>query len=257
MAKKFLLIVEGESEEPAFFEQLFKKCNSGEEFAIFTYKTNIHVLAHILATEYPSFDTDEIDIRQILAFREKDEKGKLILTDTYTDVYLIFDFDPQHNAPYFGMVKRMLNYFDNPTDQGKLYINYPMLQSYKHFANLPDHTFAKRFFDYSDSSVSSYKELVDRVSRYKDVRHYNYNTFYSLAVHHLRKLNYILTGSFSVLTKDEYLNIHFVGVYDYEVDLFKRQRMVSVLNTCIFVLCDFAPTRFFRFIKTRAAELYI
>lgn len=256
MAKKFLLIVEGESEEPAFFDQLFKKCNKEEEFAVFTYGTNIHVMAHILNTEYPDFDTDEIDLKQILAFREKDKEKKQILTDTYTDVYLIFDFDPQHNKPYFGMVKRMLKYFDNPTDQGKLYINYPMIQSYKHFARLPDNSFAERFFEYTKSG-SSYKELVDKESSYKDVRKYDCNVFYSLTVHHLRKLNYMLTERFVDLTKDEYLNIDFIRVYDCEVDLFQTQRLVAVLNTCIFVLCDFAPTKFFHFISKRARELCI
>ena len=33
-------------------------------------------------------------------------------------------------------IKQMINFFDNETEHGKLYINYPMIESYKHFKNL-------------------------------------------------------------------------------------------------------------------------
>ena len=257
MAKKILLIVEGETDEPAFFKQLFNTCYRHGQYEVFSYNTNVHVLAQYLSNEYPDFDTAEIEIKSVLAVKEKDLQRKKILLATYTDVYLIFDFDPQHNALRFDLVKRMLKYFNDSTDHGKLYINYPMMQSYKHLSYLPDLAFEKRCFNFADRGVTTYKELVGRESAYTDLKKYDYRTFYSLAVHHLRKLNYILTQYFAVPTEAEYENIDFVDVYAYEEDLFTKSRLVAVLNTCIFVLCDFAPNKFFRFIESRAMELYI
>ena len=257
MAKKILLIVEGQTDEPAFFKCLFNTCYRHGLYEVFSYNTNVHVLAQYLHEEYPDFDTTEIEIKSVLAVKEKDLQRKKILLDTYTDVYLIFDFDPQHNATHFDLVKRMLKYFNDPTDHGKLYINYPMMQSYKHFPKLPDPSFAERRFCFEDANGSSYKQLVGKESGYTDLRKYNYKIFYSLAVHHLKKLNYILKQRFTTPSGNEYENLDFVDVYAYEEELFTKSRVVAVLNTCIFVLCDFAPQKFFRFIESRAMELYI
>lgn len=257
MAKKILLIVEGGTDEPAFFKYLFNTCYRRGQYEFFSYNTNVHVLAQCLYEDYPDFDTTEIEIKSVLAVKEKDLLRKKILLDTYTDVYLIFDFDPQHNDPHFDLVKRMLKYFNDPTDHGKLYINYPMMQSYKHFSKLPDPSFVERSFNFTNVNVSSYKELVGKESGYTDLKKYDYKIFYSLAVHHLKKLNYILKQRFTVPAENEYENIDFVDVYAYEEDLFTKSRLVAVLNTCIFVLCDFAPNKFFRFIESRATELYI
>lgn len=45
-------------------------------------------------------------------------------TGGFLDVYLIFDFDFQ--APQYSQEKvlKMVNFFNNETEQGKLYINY-------------------------------------------------------------------------------------------------------------------------------------
>ena len=34
-------------------------------------------------------------------------------------------------------------FFDNETEHGKLYINYPMIESFKHFKKIPDKDFKK------------------------------------------------------------------------------------------------------------------
>lgn len=116
---------------------------------------------------------------------------------------MIFDFDPQHDLPHFDTVNRMLKYFNDSTDQGKLFINYPMMQSYKHITHLPDDEFKYRCVDMDQ--IKKYKELVGRESKYTDLTQYTYETFYSLAVHHLRKANMILTGSYETPLVSQYL----------------------------------------------------
>lgn len=56
----------------------------------------------------------------------------------FSEIYLIFDFDCQ--APQYDDEKLqiMLDFFDNETEHGKLYINYPMIESFKHFKSIPD-----------------------------------------------------------------------------------------------------------------------
>ena len=257
MAKKFLMIMEGETEEVTFYKRLFQTCFRKGSYEIFSYRTNIHILAQVLYNNYPDFDQAEcqIDIRLVLSSAEEDEDRKAVLKQNYTDIYLIFDFDPQHDHTHFDTVRRMLRFFNDPTDCGKLYINYPMLQSYKHFSSLPDSTFYSKKVNLEE--IKTYKELVDRESGFRDLTQYDYKIFYSLAVHHLMKANYLLNHSYVIPSASTYQDFDMTKLYDCELKLFSELYMVFVLNSCIFVLCDFALNKFFQFINRHSSELYI
>ena len=239
---KVLFIVEGDSDEVQFLRNMFSKCFSQQNYDIYSYKTNIHILAQVLFNEYPDFESDEIDIKLVLRSLEDNEYKRSILSQQYRDVYLIFDFDPQHDTPHFDTVRRMLAFFNDSTDRGKLFINYPMMQSFKHFSTLPDDTFCTK--KVNTAQLSRYKELVGNESNYTDVTKYSYLTFFSLAVHHLRKANYILSGKYELPEVDVYYTWNSLDLYDKQCALFNTQGEVYVINTCIFMLMDFAPISF-------------
>lgn len=54
----------------------------------------------------------------------------------------------------------MQDYFTDPTNAGKLYINYPMVESYEHLMSLPDTDYATRKVSVSVRPGSQYKALV-------------------------------------------------------------------------------------------------
>ena len=70
---KVLFIVEGESDEVRFLKRMFHTCFSNQNYEIYSYKTNIHVLAQLLFQEYPDFESDEIDIKLVLRSLEENE----------------------------------------------------------------------------------------------------------------------------------------------------------------------------------------
>lgn len=255
MHNKTLFIVEGESDEPAFIKQLFLKCNKKEEYHTYSYRANIHMLAKELMNNYPDFDEDNIDIKLVLKSIESDENKKKILDDNYNDIYLIFDFEPQHDDLHFDIVKKMMVYFNDSTQQGKLFINYPMMQSYKHFSVLPDSTFEYRMVN--TNRFDLYKKDVGDMSKFTDLSQYNYSIFYSLTVHHLRKYNKICFGKYDILDVDTYLKSDSSKVFDIEVKKLKNEGQIDVLNTCIFALIDFAPSNFYNFINKKHDELMI
>lgn len=255
MHNKTLFIVEGDSDEPAFIKQMFLKCYKKEEYHTYSYRANIHMLAGELMKNYPDFDEDNIDIKLILKSMESDDNKKKILDDDYNDVYLIFDFEPQHDVLHFDIVKRMMIYFNDSTQQGKLFINYPMMQSYKHFTVLPDSTFEYRMVNADRFDL--YKKDVGDTSKFTDISKCNYSTFYSLAVHHLRKYNKICFNTYDVLDVDTYLRSDSSKVFDIEVEKLKTEGKIDVLNTCIFALIDFAPNNFYKFISKKCDELMI
>ena len=59
----------------------------------------------------------------------------------------------------------MQNSFSDATDMGKLYINYPMIESYQHLRTIPDSDFAERKIPVSLQPGSKYKELVGKESK--------------------------------------------------------------------------------------------
>lgn len=255
MPKRILLIVEGATDEVKFIRALYRDCYKSADYNVYSYKTNIHVLAQELYNNYPKFEEDEIDIKLVLTSLEKDENKKKMLKEKYSDIYLIFDFDPQHDHPHFDTVKRMINYFSDSTANGKLYINYPMMQSYKHFSILPDFSFYNKTVDVDN--IPFYKKIVGDESKFTDLEQYDFRTFYSLSVHHLKKTNFILTSKYELPSIDQYFNIDFGKLYEEQLKLYENDNKVWVLNTSIFTLIDFAPSKFFNFVSKHSEELDI
>lgn len=257
MVKKVLLIVEGDADEVKFLRSLFKNCYKKTDYKIYPYRTNIHVLAQELFDNYNDFDinTEDTDIKLVLASLEKDEQKKKLLLDKYSDVFMIFDFEPQHDHPHFDTVKRMLKFYTDSTDQGKLFINYPMMQSYKHFSVLPSPTFAT--LEVELNNVKRYKEIVGKESKFTDLDKYNYVIYFSIAVHQLKKANKIVNNKYEIFNINEYLKFDFSKIYDCEINLLNTRKVISVINTCVFVLIDFAPKKFFDFVSAKKDDLLI
>lgn len=125
--KNILLIVEGERREKEFFNQVSK--TFGLKFTIYTYKTNIYSLYSRLKNY--DFNADIIGVLKELNSKQPNE---VFLDKRFAYVYLIFDFDIQHNSQpglfdysnlkkNINQLKEMANYFNNETDPtiGKLY----------------------------------------------------------------------------------------------------------------------------------------
>lgn len=255
MSKKILLIVEGEADEVRFFRQLFKCCYRTLDFQFYSYRTNLHVLAQELYNNYPDFENDNIDIRLILSSLEPNDDKKKILKEEYSDVYMIFDFEPQDHNTHYDTVQRMLSYFVDSTEQGKLFINYPMMQSYKHFSKLPDKDFDNKTV--TIDQVKKYKSLVNTESKFTDLSKYDYRTFYSIAYHHLRKAYGIQFSKFCCPTRYIFCQLDYQDIYVKQVDLVESKGQVWTLNTCVLGIIEFSPKKYFDFVEKRKEELYI
>ena len=136
MNKKVLLIVEGNKTEPKIFNKIQELF--GLDFEIFCFGTNIYSLYKLMKE-----NDFNVNIKDLLAEVHPEYKNDLDNQFVYT--YLIFDLDPHHSKKEetrtieelvndnIQIVESMANYFVDETDPtiGKLYINYPMIESYK------------------------------------------------------------------------------------------------------------------------------
>ncbi len=239
-AKNILFIVEGKNDEPRFIEQLFSKCYPTSNFKIYSYEANIHMLASHLEKDYPDFIEDELDI--LLFLKSYENENNEILNFKYTDIFLIFDFEPQHPDLHFETIQKMIRYFNQSDERGKLFINYPMMQSYRHLKSLPDYEFFNAKLNSFD--FNRYKEIVSNESFNNDISTYDYTTFTSLAFHHLAKALFVQNNVLVSPTLLDYENIDYVKIFDIQHNNFKSN-YIGIINTCILILIDYKPINFF------------
>lgn len=140
---RILFIVEGDRYEPKVLEHLWK--NLVPEYAdakvIYTYRTHIYNL-------YKELHKDaDLSLTGVLKERNPGILPEDSDEDTFQEIYLIFDYDGHVNMPVDketglhiegdSIIEEMLRFFDDENDKGRLFINYPMVESIKHLTSDP------------------------------------------------------------------------------------------------------------------------
>ncbi len=130
---KTLIIVEGNHEKNVLFQLLFKSFPELdiEIDNVWIYGTNIYGLYNLIVREYDDdWNYFDIDLPYIVS---KNKNGMEIqYKRDFTNIFLVFDYE--RHDPNFSEEKitKLQKYFSDSTDMGKLYINYPMIESYQH-----------------------------------------------------------------------------------------------------------------------------
>lgn len=151
-----LFIFEGGVREPALYKTMkyLFLSDSIKDDIIVSYCSNIYSLYQKMK-ELDAFDED-IDSADVVAVlkeqlanspNQQDELAKIESSDSISEVYLFFDYDLKRIDELNKLsveeqncqIKELLDYFDNETEHGKLFIDYPMVESIRYFKKeLPD-----------------------------------------------------------------------------------------------------------------------
>ena len=97
---------------------------------------------------------------------DEDIWGELKVSD-FSQVFLFFDCDCHDSSASDDKLKKMLDFFDNETENGKLYISYPMIEAIRYTKELPD----KNFYSYivPISNCRDFKDIANDFSFYKNL----------------------------------------------------------------------------------------
>ena len=188
---KVLIITEGKKTEPKLYRKAFELFPLFNKYEIYSYKANAYDLYGYLKPYWDDGSLEESEFLQILQEHEQNEEKKQILGQNFSDVFLIFDFDPHDHRYDFTKLKRLLTYFNESTESGKLYMNYPMVESYKHFLSMKDAAYMERMVRFED--LTSYKRIVARESGIGNVGDFTRDTFRMIVKQNLYKLNWLCT----------------------------------------------------------------
>ncbi len=165
--RKTLFIVEGNHEKNVLFE-LMIACFPELDIKmddIWIYGTNIYMLYEDIKNEY-GCDwvkyNDDIDLPYVIS--KKKNMKELRYKEDFINIILVFDYE--RHDPRFSVqkIEDMQKIFIDVTDMGKLYINYPMIESYQNFKSLPDNEFINRKILETLQRGAEYKRLVQNES---------------------------------------------------------------------------------------------
>lgn len=241
---KILAIVEGEKAEPAFFKSI--EAAYSLDFSIYCLGTNIYTLYKKMK-EY-DFNAD---IKKVLAELHPDFSDMLSQKFAYT--YLFFDMDPHHSkkedprsleeiaVENIRKIKEMVSYFTNETDPtiGRLYINYPMHESFRN-CDIPfDPHYRKEYVFLKD--ISNFKKYVAQKKMVrKHLDKYTSDDFDQLTKMNIFKLNEIINHQWCALNYDEYLFISTANIIiEYQSQIVANDSKIAVLNSSLFFLLDY------------------
>ena len=155
MSKRdILVLVEGEKTDVSLMEALFASYEIDQRHQLVFYGTSLYALYNSM---FKGKEVGDIDLFLHLREHEKDPVKKTLFDQSkrYSEIVLIFDFDPQDREFSTTAIREMSQYFTDSTDTGKLYINYPMVEAFYHVKSIPDS-------DY-DGSIASLAELKNHL----------------------------------------------------------------------------------------------
>lgn len=164
-----LFVFEGKRREPDIFKTLEYLYFPQGQPIVCSFGNNIYELYR----ELKELD-DSGDIVSILREKNKGNPDTPFTTEVatsdFSEIFLFFDYDFQNRNLTLEQMNRqlseMLTIFNNETDNGKLFINYPMIEAIRYTKALPDIHFHEYTISRVDCQNKSFKDLSQQFSDY-------------------------------------------------------------------------------------------
>ncbi len=210
-----LFVFEGGSAEP-LYERKLEQNFMGSRISIKAiYDAEIYQLYEQLKRE--DFALDIVNL-----LKERNQRNAKILKgfnrDSFAYIYLFFDYDAHATKANDEKIIEMLNYFNNETENGMLYISYPMVEAIRHYKDMESFkeltVKCKRsncpYIDACTDVASCkkephYKRLVamDCRKQLTNINGFSKEVWQELIRAHVSKMNYIVNNKFEMPDKSE------------------------------------------------------
>lgn len=235
MTKKILLITEGKDEKK-LFNKLLKKF-SKQKVEIVQFRTNIYQL--FTSLESYNCDYKDLEITQVLIEQCKNltTAEKQILTQTYSEIFLIFDFDPHDPLYNENKIIKLNEHFVDSSDYGKLYINYPMVESFYHIdrdhyiKSIPDENFKLSTFNIRD--LTGYKKDVGMKGFALNDNDSKYTVAFAIE-QHISKFKSII----EITDSDVFLHEHLRDFLIAQCTKLRNTKEAFIVNTSCFAILE-------------------
>lgn len=232
--EKTLFIFEGAKAENKLVEKLERNFMGDRHAIKCIFDAEIYQLYRAIKDE-GSFSLDIVSL-----LKERTTENAEILKDYNRDcfayIYLFFDYDAHSTLANDDKIKEMLSFFNDETDEGLLYISYPMVEAIRHFKDLQSFKsltvkckrhncpYANECTERDDClKEPHYKTIVATDSRpqLSNINSYTEQVWKELITVHLCKANYLVNNDFTLPT----------SLISQE-DIFSRQLEKHICHKC-------------------------
>lgn len=193
MSKTILCVTEGEKAEIKIISHLKDQFISNDQIKFISFGTSIYQLYRKIS----QFEDEFVDTFPILQEISQNGKQEDVLSNYHrndiAEIYLFFDLDMHDNLAKDNpdCFTRMLQLFDNETENGKLYISYPMVEAFKHPVSQDE------LFNISQGK--NYKHHVAQICNKALENYYRLpkDTLSYHLIEHIKAANYLINENFS------------------------------------------------------------
>lgn len=252
-----LFVFEGAKREPDLFRAIETLFFQDKQSIVCSFGNNIYELYN----ELQSYEGDG-DIVSILKERYKGQADSPFKDDVnssdFSEIYLIFDYDFQNkNLPLEDMnsqIEEMLALFNDETDNGRLYINYPMVEAIRYTKTLPDKDYWTYVVSRKECIEASFKRLAYAFSDYKTLDFLtpsNHRTatdkelkkrrenWRHIIAQNVSKANYLCCGENAIPEDKDVVNQ--LAVFDAQKRYLTNSESISIISAFPLFLFDYFP----------------
>lgn len=210
---RHLFIFEGAKAEDKIFKKLEQNFMGRKHTIKCVYDAEVYQLYKQLST-----DDFALDIVNLLKERSPRiaEELKDYDRDSFAFIYLFFDYDGHSSLADDGKIIELLDFFDNDTANGQMFISYPMVEALRHYrdmesfrdltvkckrANCP---WLQECETVEDCLAEPhYKNFVSTDNRksLSNINSYTFEVWKELIIAHLCKANYLVNDRFDMPEK--------------------------------------------------------
>jgi len=239
MSNNILFVFEGEKTEEQIVFNLQKHFVSQSPIIRCVYGAEIYQIYKDIVSD------EDLDTFNLIKerYQIKNESLKDYTRDNFAEIYLFFDYDAHSTLADDDKLKKLLDFFNEETNKGKLYISYPMVEALRHISDY--NTFKdvevkckggncryKKDCENQEDCINEphYKEIASKESspQFCNINRYTNTTWKEVIKAHLSKMSYIVTGKYEYPSKIEtQLNIFSKQL---EIHINKKCPKVSVLS---------------------------
>ena len=246
--KEFIAIIsEGEKTEKQIINNLQRNFPAFSNKIIFlSYKTNIYKLFKEIERDE---DIDIINLlkeRQIKANEVREDVQEIdvsnINSDNISQIYLFFDYDGHTDNASDEEIVKMLNKFDNETENGKLYISYPMVEALKHIKK--DNLDVNNYLVKAKIRIN-YKNLVSLNTDYENLVNLTKENWIFIIYENLKRCLFLFeikNINYEIYSK----RIDQESIFNKQLDKYiSKEEKVLVLSAFPFFLIEYFGEEFF------------
>ncbi len=234
MKSMILFIMEGVKEDPKLLKSLFAAYrevldfdeNSVDKEVIVSYTSNIYSLYH----ELENLEKDEgffADLFPIV--QKKNPCLEKYSKDDFSAIYLFFDLDIHGRGEESQrQLVEMAETFNNETENGKLFISYPMVEAAK-ICDKDEGLFKEDRKMFPLEMCKRFKEFANNHSR-SAINADSKENWNCICKENYRKANWILTNCDSIPDIPSLKGMEQEDILDKELEFVKNEKSVATLS---------------------------